>query len=121
MWKKIKDHIKANGQKYILALLGILFGADKAQEYGVFASVAEPYEVAASFYVPDGGGAFPAFQDDAGPVLLEVVKPSPAIVQAVFEETYGDLYPGGKVRSFIIVKAPDKGAEPEPDEPEETQ
>jgi len=119
MWKKIKD----NWQKYLLALLAMLFGADQAQEAGVFGAgaeaEAEPYTVVVSFATPDGGGAFPAFQDDAGPVELSVAKPTDARVAAKFRDAYGELYPAARVTGFVVTRRPDKGEEPVQDEPDE--
>ena len=82
------------------------------------ASAALPYEVAVAFALPDGGGAFPAFQDDAGPVLLRVEKPSQDRVKKAFKLDYGELYPSAVVTGFIVVSKPDKETELEPNEPE---
>ena len=82
------------------------------------ASAALPYEVAVAFAIPDGGGAFPAFQDDAGPVLLRVEKPSQDRVKKAFKLDYGELYPSAVVTGFIVVSKPDKETELEPNEPE---
>ena len=68
--------------------------------------------------LPDGGGAFPAFQDDAGPVLLRVEKPSQDRVKKAFKLDYGELYPSAVVTGFIVVSEPDKETELEPNEPE---
>jgi len=119
MWKKLKEHLKEHGTKYILAILGMLFGADQAQEAGLFGSGSEePYKVMVSFALPDGGGAFPAFSDDAGPVELTVIKPTDAIVRNRFIEVLGELYPTARVTGFIVVSRPGQGKEPE--EREET-
>ena len=81
------------------------------------ASASLPYEIAVAFAIPDGGGAFPAFQDDAGPVLLRVEKPSQDRIKAAFNLDYGELYPNAVVTGFMVVSGPDKEAELEPDEP----
>ncbi|MCB1239675.1 MAG: hypothetical protein KDB30_08365, partial [Tetrasphaera sp.] len=70
-WKKIMQWLTI-----ILAAIGGNQAVDYATaedqaptEYArPAASAALPYEVAVAFALPDGGGAFPAFQDDAGPV-----------------------------------------------------
>ena len=82
------------------------------------ASASLPYEVAVAFAMPDGGGAFPAFQDDAGPVLIRVEKPSQGRVEKAFKLDYGELYPSAVVTGFMVVSGPDKETELEPDEPE---
>jgi len=129
MWKKIKDHLKQNGMKYALALLSLLFGADKAAEMGWIgdapAEYASPgdsrgdtYTVAVAFSLPDGGGAFPAFRDDAGPALVDVDKPSRSLIEEAFREQYGTIYPAAEITGYRVVRRPGKPQEPLPDGPE---
>lgn len=120
-WKKIMQWLTI-----ILAAIGGNQAVDYATaedqaptEYArPAASAALPYEVAVAFALPDGGGAFPAFQDDAGPVLLRVEKPSQDRVKKAFKLDYGELYPSAVVTGFIVVSKPDKETELEPNEPE---
>ena len=134
MWKKIKE----NWKTYLLVILSALFGADQAQEFGLIAGTPGPpvnqprperpgdtpeepapdlYEVVASFEYQRGGPGTPAYMDDLGPVTFEVVKPRPDIVESVFKDKYGALYPFASLRKFVVTKRP-AGA-PEPDEPDE--
>ena len=87
-------------------------------EYASQAATVLPYEVAVAFSTPEGGGAFPASKDDAGPVLLRVEKPSQDRVKKAFKLDYGELYPSAVVTGFIVVSKPDKETELEPNEPE---
>lgn len=126
MWK----HIKANWQKYLLLILGALFGADqagmlpeKAPQYGAGIEASEfppgkAYEYVASFqrtvkvkvgnfddvYVIDGLGVHTVYTSQAGN----------AAVEAAFAEATG--YTGGKVVKVISArrrdgKAPEEGEE----------
>ena len=136
MFEKIKNW---KGRDWLLALLTTLvglLGADKGMEY---ASTAPPvnqprperpgdtpeapapdlYEVVASFEYQRGGQGTPAYMDDLGPVTFEVVKPRPDIIQSMFRDKYGALYPYASLRKFVVTKRP-AGA-PEPDEPDETE
>lgn len=124
MWKKIKDHLKQNGLKYVVAILSLLFGADQAAEMGWIGADApaaysaeadKPYEVAVSFSLPDGGGAFPAFRDDAGPAVVYVEKASRGLVEEAFRRDYGALYPAAEITGYRVVRGPDKATEPAPE------
>ena len=78
--------------------------------------------VQASFYIPNGGGAFPAGKDYIGAYTLEVLKPRPDLVVKAFLEQYGEVYPAAEVGKIHTLKIPDKAPVPdEPDEPEETK
>ena len=117
-WKKIAQ--------WIAIILGAI-GGNQALEYATAddpppsyeapAPAAQPYEVAVAFSLPDGGGAFPAFQDDAGPAYVSVEKASRALIEQAFRDEYGKLYPGAKITGYRVIRGPDKGQEPEP-EPE---
>ena len=136
MFEKIKNW---KGRDWLLALLTTLvglLGADKGMEYASTgplvnqpkqerpgdapeAPAPDLYEVVASFEYQRGGQGTPAYLDDIGPFTFEVVKPRPDIVESVFREKYGALYPFAALRKFVVTKRP-AGA-PEPDEPDETE
>lgn len=70
------------------------------------ADPSEMYTIAASFQVPDGGGAVPSFSDDIGPEILEVPKPSPAAALAAFQAKYPGQYSDVQVRKISVLKTP---------------
>lgn len=136
MFEKIKNW---KGRDWFLALLTTLvglLGADKGLEYasaGPLVNQPRPerpgdtpeepapdlYEVVASFEYQRGGQGVQSYMDDIGPVTFEVVKPRPDIIQSMFRDKYGALYPFASLRKFVVTKRP-AGA-PEPDEPDETE
>lgn len=126
MWKHIKD----NWQKYILLILGALFGADQAgmlpeaPQYGATIEASEfppgkSYEYVASFQrvVQIKVGNFPDVYaiDGLGVHTVYTSQAGHAAVEAAFSEATG--YTGGKVVRVISAKKRDGKA---PEEGEET-
>lgn len=130
MWKKIKEHLKEHGTKYLLAILSMLFGADqagllpeKAPQYGagIETSAFPPgkaYEYTASFQraVQIKVGNFPDVYaiDGLGVHTVYTSQAGNAAIEAAFAEATG--FAGGKVVKVISArrrggKAPEEGGE----------